>query len=247
MTAGVLSFGFTVLLLVGAAVLLAVVMYVARGLLHLAPISRRQREALSSAAPAFALVVAVVYAMFAARTLFHDQPNLAPVMVAAVLVGLTLASWGALRDVLSGVYLRIGRVVQVGDQIRVDGASGRVKRLGIRLLVLETSDGEQALLPYTTVARERVTLSRTVDGSAAHVFTVAAPSTRSTAEVRRRIRQRALLVHWAALAHEPAIVFRPDGRLEITVFAIHPEGGREIEAAVRQALERDVAGEGDTR
>lgn len=141
-----------------------------------------------------------------------------------------------MRDLLAGVALKAGRVCQVGDRVRIEGIEGRVARMGYRVLVLETTRGDEVVLPYGRVAREAVVRTRTADGVASHEFTLQLPPQLSTAEARERIRRAALLCHWAAVAREPEVAQTGDAELAVTVFSLDPEHATEIERAVRATL-----------
>jgi hypothetical protein len=235
------SFTFRVLVLVSTGVVLVAVLYAVPRVLELAPIGRLRREAWARISPIAAVLAALGYSIFAARLLFEEHPAVVPFMVAAVIGGFTLASWGALRDLASGALLRTGGLLEAGAHVRLDGVGGRIKRLGYRVMVLELGNGEEAVVPYASVARERIVRMPVIDGAAPHVFSLEIPTEKPLVAVRKAIRESALTMHWSAVSREPAVVAGEGGRLEVTVFAVHPDGGPSIEAAVRKAVERSLA------
>ena len=63
----------------------------------------------------------------------------------------------------------------------------------------------------------------------------------SPAELKARVRRSAMLVHWSAISRPPEVILG-DGHLEVTVYAIDPDRGPDIEAAVRRDLRNRQVG-----
>ena len=185
------------------------------------------------------MVAALVYGLFAARILFAGEPTLVALAMVLVMVAFTMASWGALRDLVSGVFVKVGQVCRVGDHVRIEQTSGRVARMGLRVMVIETSDGDEAIIPYAKISKSRLTRTPPEDGVSPHVFRIALEGA-SAAELRTRIRRSALLCHWSAAAREPEVIVTGD-HLEVTVYGVDPIRGPDIEKAVRTALGRERA------
>jgi len=227
--------GFDFLFLLAGAGALAVMLLVARNAVEVVRISKDNRETARRAMPVVSILAAMAYGLYAARTLFAGAPQTATAAMVLVLVAFVVASWASLRDVVSGVVLKAGRVCRVGDHVRLDELQGRINHMGLRVLVLETTDGEEAIIPYTRMARGRLLRSPATEGVSPHVFRMPIPEAGSTSSVKADIRRRALLVHWSAASREPEVTV--DGKeLEITVYCIDPDRGPDIEAAVRQEL-----------
>jgi small-conductance mechanosensitive channel len=224
-----------VLVLLLAAVLYAV-LRAARFGLDLAPLSAERREALRRAFPVVSAFVGVLYLLFAAGLFFERYPQHFPVAVAVILGVSIAASWFAVRDLVSGVFLKAGRVCRAGDYVRVGDVQGRVQRMGHRVLVVETARGEEAIVPYSRVARDSVLRTPVSDRGTLHVFELSLPGSPPVAETKRKIRESALRCHWSAIAREPEIAVIDADRFEVTVFALDPDRVREVEDAVRRAV-----------
>ena len=216
---------------------LYVALRAARYAIDLVPLSPSRREALRRAFPALAGGLVVAYLLFACGAVF--EPGSIPfwVGVGVVVAGSLAASWFALRDLVSGVFLKVGRVARVGDYVRIGDVQGRVERMGARVLVVETARGEEAIIPYSQVAREAVLRTPVAERGTLHVFELHLPGRPAVAETKRRIRESALLCHWSAVAREPEIAVLDADRYEVTVFALDADRVREVEEAVRAGLE----------
>ncbi|MCA9604786.1 MAG: mechanosensitive ion channel [Myxococcales bacterium] len=200
------------------------------------PVSAERREMLRRAYPVFAAATVLGYLLFAAGLFFEDYPQHFPVAVAVILGVALAASWFGVRDVIAGVFLKAGRVCRVGDYVRVGEVQGRVERMGLRALVVETARGEEAIVPFSQLARESVLRMPISERGTLHVFELSLDGSPSVADTKRRIREAALACHWSAIAREPEIAVLDAHKYEVTVFALDPDRVREVEAAVRAAL-----------
>ena len=167
---------------------------------------------------------------------FEDHPEYSPLVLTALIAGFVWVSWFAIRDFVSGVFIKIGGVCRAGDWVRFEHLEGRVVELGYRVLEIETKDGERCFVPYSQVSRRPIGCVPTVRGLAAHAFTVAVPDVVKLPEVQQSIRAVALNHHWASLIREPRMVLNDGNQLSVTVYALTPETGPSIEAKVREAL-----------
>jgi small-conductance mechanosensitive channel len=218
----------------GAAVL-AVLALLVRGAVDILPLSRTRRENISRALPIAAIVVIFAYCLAVVRTLLAAHPTVAAVAMVLVIVGFIAVSWSALRDIISGVFIKAGRVCREGDHVRIDELHGRIAHMGLRILVLETSDGEEAIIPYARLAGDRLLRTPALESISPHVFRLPVQDNAATAQVKTRIRETALLSHWSAASRTPDITSH-GGELEVTVYSIDPDRGADIEARVRAAL-----------
>lgn len=145
-------------------------------------------------------------------------------------------TWRGLHDLVEGLYFRTTGAFRVGDDIHVEEVRGRVQTLGNRGIVVETSEGKLAFLPYGRLASATVFRSAAREHTAFHVFRLTIPPSMSLSEAKQRVREAALLCHWSSFNRLPHCVVAADGQLEIMVFAIDSDRVAEIERAVRRAL-----------
>lgn len=222
-----------VLVLVYAAVI-GGLLAVLRGAIEVVPLSRGRRQAATRAMPVLAAAGVLALAVLVVRTLLSDQPRMAAAGTMLVIGAFTVASWSALRDVASGVFLKAGQVCREGDLVRIDDLSGRVIAMGLRVMVVETSDGDEAIIPFSQVSRERLMRSPAADGLAPHVFRLRPDEGVDLAAVKAAVRRSALLSHWAAVSREPEVT-RVGAEVEVTVFSLDPDHGPDVEATVRRS------------
>ncbi|MEQ8455295.1 MAG: mechanosensitive ion channel [Sandaracinaceae bacterium] len=229
------SFGDLAMILFGALLVWAL-LRATRFAIDVVPLAPTRREQLRRAHPLLSGASAVFYMLLAAAFFFDKYPTHFPIAVAVILGVSIAASWFALRDVVSGIFLKAGRVCRVGDYVRIGDVQGRVERMGQRVLVVETARGEEAIIPYSRVARAELLRTPVSERGTLHVFELTLPAAPPVAETKRLIRESALACHWSAIAREPEIAVLDADRFEVTIFALDPDHVRDVEASVRRAV-----------
>lgn len=222
--------------LVGVVVLL-VVLRVAAWLVSVLPMRQARRSALRRVGPVVAGLTGVAYALIAVRFVFRGPTllaSLAGMTVIALVLGL---SWFALRDLVAGVFWKAGRTCQLGDTVRIEGVTGRVTRLGFRVLGIETDQGDRLFVPYGKLQSQALVVSREQYGEHRHVFEVPIPSERPAGEVERTVLRIAMLCHGTSLSRRPSVRQVADDRLEVTVFAVWSEPVADLAFRIRKALD----------
>lgn len=223
-------------LAVASGLALVLVLRFGRAVLDALPMSRARRTLVTRLQPIAGATLVVIYVVIAARWILDSGDTRAWLAFGFAVAVFAAASWGALRDVIEGVYVRASRTLAVGDRVQIGAVRGRVQRLGHRNVVIEAVDGELALVPYRVVATSTVLRAPFDERSTFHVFRIAVPESRSVPEAKRIVREAALLCHWSSIARQPQVVATDDGQLEITVFPIGADHVADIERVLRRAL-----------
>lgn len=220
-----------------AAAVMAAVVLVARFAPRAAGMSTTQRLALQRWSPvvAGALLIAglaweLSVVLRGERVAFYA----AFLVLTLVVVG---ASWYALRDIVGGVFWRVGRSWQVDDIIAVGERHGRIVRMGFRVVVVQGDRGEQILIPYTELLRGSVEIHAEARREHPHTFVVHLSEPSASGVAQERAVRAAMLCHGASIQREPQLSLRGTDTLEVTVFALSPVFAPAIEQAVRRAVE----------
>jgi small-conductance mechanosensitive channel len=95
------------------------------------------------------LIVTVV----ALTALSEIGVNVAPLLAGAGIVGIAIGfgSQKLVQDVITGLFLLLENVVQVGDAVTVSGLTGTVENLSIRTIRLRAADGAVHIVPFSAV------------------------------------------------------------------------------------------------
>ncbi len=228
--------GLDALVVFGGALALALLLRFGSAVLDALPFSRARRAFIARARPLAAATLIAIYAVIAARWVLDTSDDREWIAFAIVVGIAAAASWNVLRNALDGIYLRAGRSFEIGDRVDIAGVQGRVHRLGARAVVLETVDGQLAIIPYRTVASAIIHREPFDQQSSFHVFRAPFPAKRAISEVKRSVREAALLCHWSSTRRLPEVTVTDHGELEITVFPVDANHVTEIERAVRAVL-----------
>lgn len=193
------------------------------------------RDALERGGPLVGVVVVLAYLAFGFLVIFEREEHFAWVVLGLSLLFVAFA-WSPLYDLISGVAFRASRVCRHGDHIRVGDVEGRVVRVGTRVLVVRTRSGDEAVLYYGRLVRDAFRRTQSLTGAHVHSFTVDAPAPDELVRFRRLVMRATSLCHWSSILHRPRFEATEDGKLEISVYALHRDYAPMVEAAVRQAL-----------
>jgi small-conductance mechanosensitive channel len=228
---------FGLVLFVLLAILLFGLMRGLRWLLSFVPMSKAARQTINRIVPVAETIITLVYLLSAVPMVLNEHPKYTPIVLVVILVGFAWVSWFALREFINGVFFKAGLLCTVGDHVTINETSGRILEMGYRYIVLETDDGDEAIIPYSRLSRQSVVRTPHQEGECRHEFKMHLPP--NPAEVSQRkltIKSRALNCHWSSLLREPRVELLGSGLFEVTVYALDREHGPVIEAAVKDAF-----------
>ena len=233
---GVSAFDLVLAVFLGLAVL--ALLAALRWLIGLIPMGKARRAALARGRPVVELLTAIAYVVVAIPLVFGGPRQFTPLLavLAALVVGLFALSWSALRDFVGGAFIKAGQLCSVGDRVEIEGRGGIVKRLGYRLLTLETDEGAEVFVPYAQLSRRSIVRLPRVEGAHRHSFEVELPAGLDSSAAIARIKRLALSSHWSSLIRDPEVEPLAGGRVEVHVFALGREHGPDVEADVRRGL-----------
>lgn len=98
-------------------------------------------------------LLCVILAVVGLTALSEIGVNVAPLLAGAGILGIAIGfgSQKLVQDVITGLFLLIENVVQVGDWVTVSGLSGKVENLSIRTIRLRAGDGAIHIVPFSAV------------------------------------------------------------------------------------------------
>jgi small-conductance mechanosensitive channel len=95
----------------------------------------------------------VIVTIVALTALSEVGVNVAPLLAGAGIIGIAIGfgSQKLVQDVITGLFLLLENVVQVGNYVTVSGLSGTVENLSIRTIRLRATDGAVHVVPFSAV------------------------------------------------------------------------------------------------
>jgi hypothetical protein len=217
-------------------------LWVLRRVLAMVPMSVGRRAWLMRTLPVVEALAFVGYLFVTLPPLFASPAWGMTAAVAVMLLALLVISWFALGDVVAGVMMRASGFSEPGDWVRVGELRGVVRRIGLRTVELETEHGDQAIIPYSQLAKEPLVRAPALAGISRHRFSIQLPAGMQAWRGRELARRAALNCHWSSAARDPDVEVLPGGELEVHVFPLDSARGPDIEDAVRGALQRNDNG-----
>ena len=99
------------------------------------------------------VLLSVILAVVIMTTLSEIGVNVAPLLAGAGIIGIAIGfgSQKLVQDLITGLFLLIENVVQVGDNVTVSGLSGVVENVSIRTIRLRAGDGSVHIVPFSAV------------------------------------------------------------------------------------------------
>lgn len=141
---------------------------------HRKDIEKRQRTLTALFKNIWRTLVIAFAILIVFSRLFPDV-SLAPLFASAGIIGVAFG-FGAqslVKDFISGIFIISENQYRVGDIITVDGASGKVEKIGVRSTALRDQDGNVHYFPNGMVQH---VINKTMDYSFAR-FSISAPAT----------------------------------------------------------------------
>jgi small-conductance mechanosensitive channel len=114
------------------------------------PLKARERTLLILARNALTVAIIVLTTMF---VLSEIGINIAPLLASAGVIGLAVG-FGAqklVQDIITGIFIQLEGVMDVGDVVEIAGRSGVVERLTIRSAALRDLHGAYHVIPFSSV------------------------------------------------------------------------------------------------
>ncbi|WP_315833788.1 mechanosensitive ion channel domain-containing protein [Bradyrhizobium prioriisuperbiae] len=98
-------------------------------------------------------LLCVIVTVVALTALSEIGVNVAPLLAGAGIVGVAIGfgSQKLVQDVITGLFLLLENMVQVGDTVTVSGLTGTVENLSIRTIRLRAGDGAVHIVPFSAV------------------------------------------------------------------------------------------------
>ncbi|SFN90266.1 Mechanosensitive ion channel [Paenimyroides ummariense] len=78
------------------------------------------------------------------------------VVLGALSVGVGMGFQNIVNNFVSGLILLFERPLKIGDNVQINGKSGRVKEMGVRTSTLQTDEGAEVIIPNGTILSQDI-------------------------------------------------------------------------------------------
>lgn len=99
------------------------------------------------------LVAAVIYVISIIIILEKWGVNTAPILTGAGLIGLAFSfgSQSIIKDVISGVFIVLDDIYNVGDRVKIGSETGNVEKITLRMTILKDEKGNVVYIPNSQI------------------------------------------------------------------------------------------------
>ena len=79
--------------------------------------------------------------------------NIAPFLAGAGVIGLGIGMGmkDLAADMVAGFFILVENQINVGDKVQIGGSEGKIKKIGLRTLVLKDKEGKRHIIPNSSV------------------------------------------------------------------------------------------------
>ena len=196
--------------------------------------------------PVVEVVIGMIFLLWAISLFVPDNSEITWWIAGVFSLGLLVAGWFSIRDLVSGIVLRSDITFKPGQWIQSNQTEGFIMNLGYRTMEIETEAGLQIKLPYSQLAKTVLATADRTKSAHAHTFLLDINNTKSVAELTSLIRAAALTAFWSSPPRDPYIHYvelKEDKHLfEITVFCMNEAYSTDLERSIRRQLKDAVLG-----
>ena len=190
------------------ALLLFLLLRLANRALGLIPPGNMIRKVLMRIFPVVELVAWVGFAFWMAGSVFSPYPYYNVVMSAMVVALIAVLGWFLLRDFFAGMVFKTGNAFTPGQTLITPIASGTIRKLGLRCLVLEDDRGEKLHIPYSRLSEQILSSPPEEDTSHSHVIELHVPRTVKAQIVKNELFTEMVNMPWVIADNPPQVSVR---------------------------------------
>ena len=155
------------------------------------------------------------------------------VAITAIVLAIALPSW--IRDFVAGVWLANRQRFREGDQVRLPGAAGSVRHIGVLRTEIRAGDGGTLSVPNREVLAKTIQVGR--EQQAAPIEILLPPEAAGSPEERELLLRLAQVSPFRRGGSRPSLVETDKG----WVLSVQTWSTRDVDGA-RRALERQLLG-----
>lgn len=172
-------------------------------------------------------LIAWIFYLFWCIQYFFSRGLLITFVPLLVFIGLTLfLIWFALKDIIAGIVFKSLNFYKLNDTISVDNVSGKIVKLGQRMLQVENISGQIMSIPYSKLSGSFLIKSHPSQTLISHNFVIKIPLDDGEDIFRKieDIKTEIMLLPWSSQKKEPKIYVREENRdfmiLALTLYSL---------------------------
>ncbi len=179
----------------------------------------------------FVLAVLIVFISYVAS----KNSIIAIVLMTVLLLAFYFVSIYFVKDYLVGLIVKSSGAYKIGDQITVEGATGRISGLGRTQLMVKDTAGNTVYVPYSWLRSRVKTVQQKTEKINGYTFTFKHQSEVVGEDDTKVILQYIKLLPWTHPAFEPTVELdkQAETNIKVTVYAFDKAFHSKIESSVK--------------
>lgn len=149
----------------------------------------------------------ILFLLWSLNLFYNVDKNLNPVFIAISSLLIIVFVWITGRDVLAGIIFTIENSLEEGQNIYSPFAEGKIKKIGVRALRVESESGQLLIIPYTKLISERISIVTKENRFKNYDSEISIYSEESPSKIRETILRRIMLSHFTSVLSEPKISY----------------------------------------
>ena len=139
------------------------------------------------------------------------------IVLGALSVGVGMGFQNVVNNFVSGIILLFERPLKIGDNVQVNGKSGKVKEMGVRTSTLQTEEGAEIIIPNGTILSQDIINWSHSNNRRRYDLQYTLITDKSSTEIESIIIELLLKSHFTLSSPKPIILFDPLGKDEIKI------------------------------
>lgn len=188
------------------ALILLLLLRLAYRALHLIEPGRRVRRVLLRFFPMMEFAIWLWFVFRASSAAFSQYPYHNIVMSALALALVVVFGWYVLRDLVAGMVIKTESSLDKDQFLKTELASGRIKRLGYRSILLETDNGDKIRIPYSRLNKLLLHHPAEEETSHSHVIEMRVDRKYQAEMIKKDITSQLLNMPWVVTGFPPEVI-----------------------------------------
>jgi hypothetical protein len=118
-----------------------------------------------------------------------------------------LIVWFIGRDTFAGIILRLGNTIELNQNIQTSLGGGRIKRIGLRTIAVESGSGEMFYIPFTRLSSEKIVYTKNENKYKSFEAEIESPKLNSPEETQKHIMDLILFSPYSSVRFSPQVTF----------------------------------------
>jgi len=184
----------------------------------------------------------ILFTFWCIDLIFTNDPMLSRVFSMLLIFMVVGISWPVIRDFVTGVFIKMEGSYPTNSWIRVRNVEGRIKRMHLRTMEIETEKGETVHIPFSVINKEISVKSNPIESIVSHTFQVSVSKELNLQECKDTLITALMNSHWASLKKEPMVKLLDESNgsytLRVTAYTVDEKFFDPIEGFVKTTLEK---------